>query len=221
MLGVRFWRLVVFDFPHGGVEIPVTLSVLEMTHAKLEVFVGDVCSRRFLCVVRKDVVALNAPVYGRKGYVVTVERRAPLVVHHAVRREIGLGRVLSALEPFDATLDGFDRPSNPFLDEVRGKVGFVSEGVVKSAFGFGFRGNVVSDVAIPAPVACAVGAVLELLDRLSECWFGVRGRVEFDDGGSTVFHDVSHYGAGLLKDRKLAGNRSRMDSHHVGFLPRL
>ncbi len=82
----------------------------------------------------------------------------------------------------------------PLLDEVRGKVGFVAELVVEGAFGFGFRGDVVAIVAVPAPLARGVGAVFELFDCLSEKRVGSVGSVEFDHGGTMVFHSVSDIG---------------------------
>jgi hypothetical protein len=62
--------------------------------------------------------------------VVAVECRASFVVNRAIGGEVGLRRAFTALQPCYTALDGFDRPSNPFLHEVRGKVGFVSELVV-------------------------------------------------------------------------------------------
>jgi thiosulfate/3-mercaptopyruvate sulfurtransferase len=54
------------------------------------------------------------------------------------------------------------------LHEICSEVGFVAELVVEGTFGFGFRGDVVSVVAVPAPVARGIGAVFELLDSLFE-----------------------------------------------------
>ena len=49
-----------------------------------------------------------------------MESRTPLVVDRAVCREAWLRRVLATFETRDAAFDGFDGPSNPFLDEIRG-----------------------------------------------------------------------------------------------------
>ena len=75
---------------------------------------------------------------------------------------------------------------------IGGEVGFVAELVTQSAFGFGFGCDVVSVVAVPAPLRSGVGAVFELLDSLTKERIAPLGCVEFDDGSSTVFHCVSH-----------------------------
>jgi hypothetical protein len=103
---------------------------------------------------------------------------------------VRLRGVLATFEAFDTALDGLNGPSNPFLDEIRCEIGFVAELVVQSAFGFGFGSDVVAVVTVPTPLACGVGAMLELLDSLSKGSVCSFGSVEFDDGGSTVFHCV-------------------------------
>ena len=132
-------------------------------------FIIEVRPRVSVRVIREDIVALDAPRNRREGDVVAVERGTPLAVHRAVGREVRFRRLLATLESFDATLDGFDGPPNPLLDEVGGQVGFLAERVVHRSLGFRFRGNVVPAVAVPAPVTRAVGAVFEPLDGLSEC----------------------------------------------------
>ena len=203
-------------------EIPVTIAVLQVGHPKLEILVGDVFGRRCLRVVGEDVVALDAPVHGREGNAVAVERRTPLVIHRAVGGKIWLGRVLATFETRDSAFDGFDRSANPLLDEVGGKVGFVAESVVEGAFGFGFGGHVVAVVAVPAPFARGVGAMFELLDRLSKGVIGSFGSVEFDDGGTTVFHCGFTYSGSVTY---MVGDRlaivARFVSSGVGFLPDL
>lgn len=104
-----------------------------------------------------------------------------------------LGRSFATFDAFHATLDGFDRATNALLDEVRGKVGIVAQLVVQGAFGFRLCGYVVSIVtAMPAPLACGIGTMSELLDCLSKRGFAVFGSVELDDGGTTVFYCDSH-----------------------------
>ncbi|GGI98410.1 hypothetical protein GCM10008995_05340 [Halobellus salinus] len=78
------------------------------------------------------------------------------------------------------TFDGLDTPPNGFLDEVRSEPGLVAKTVVECAFGFGFRGDVVAIVAVPAPLAYGVGAVFELLDSLTKERIGSIGCVGFD-----------------------------------------
>jgi hypothetical protein len=52
---------------------------------------------------------------------------------------------------------------------------------------------VVAVVAVPAPLARGVGTVFELLDRLLQVFIHAFGRVELDNGGSTVLHDIFIY----------------------------
>jgi hypothetical protein len=163
-----------------------------------------------------------------KRDVVAVERRTPLVVDDAVSRKAGLRRRFTAFESAHSAFDGLDCPPNPLLNEVRSEIGFVAKAVVESAFGLGFRGDVVAIVAMPAPLAGGVGTMFELLDSLAKERIGSIGRVELDDGGTTVFHcmftytdDVSYTfgsrpvtvawfassGVGFLPDRKGRGIR--------------
>jgi len=107
-------------------------------HPKLEVPVGDVLRRRRLRVIGKYVVALDAPIDGGEGYVVAVERCTSFVIHRAVCPKVRLRRAFSTFEAFDSAFDDFDRSTNPFLDKIRGEVGFVAELVVEAGFGFGF-----------------------------------------------------------------------------------
>jgi hypothetical protein len=102
-----------------------------------------------------------------------------------------LGRIFATLEAFDPAFDGFDCPTNPFLDEVRGEVGLVAQLVVQAAFGFGFGGDVVAVVAVPAPLRGGVGAVFELLDSLSNRSVCSVGSVEFDDGSIPLFSHIT------------------------------
>jgi hypothetical protein len=46
---------------------------------------------------------------------------------------------------------------------------------------------------VPAPLARGVGTVFELLDSLPQVCIRSFGRVELDNGGSTVLHDVLIY----------------------------
>ena len=76
-------------------------------------------------------------------------------------------------------------------------VGFVSELVVEGAFGFSFRGDVGAVFAVPAPFACGVSAVFELLDCLPKGLVGSFGSVEFDDGSTIVFYCPFTYSRGI------------------------
>jgi len=116
-----------------------------------------------------------------------------------------------------ASPDNFNRPANPLLDKVHSEVGFVAELVVEGAFGFRFRSDVVAVVVtrnaprfwlaarflwnlatpVPAPLARGVGAVFELLDSLSKGGVDSFGSIEFDDGGTTVFHCTFTYIGGV------------------------
>lgn len=170
-------------------------------------------------VVGKDVVALDAPVDSRKRNVVAVERRATFVIDRAIGGEVGLRRSFTALQSCDIALDGFDRPADSFLNEVRGEVGFVPQLVVQGTFGFGLRGNVVSVVAMSTPFARGVRTVFELLDRLAEGRIGVLRHVELDYGGTTVFHDVSHNVAVLLKRSRVGLPKNVVHCGTVGSSP--
>jgi hypothetical protein len=65
-------------------------------------------------VVGEDVVALDAPVDGRKGDVVAVERRTSFVVDRTIGGEVGLRRSFTALQSCYTALDGFDSSTDPF-----------------------------------------------------------------------------------------------------------
>ncbi len=101
---------------------------------------------------------------------------------------------------------------NPFLDEIRSQLRVLAQLVIQRIFGLCFRGDVVSVAVtrnaprfwlaarflrnlatpVPTPLACGVGTVFELLDRLLEGSVGSVGYVEFDNGGTTVVHCISH-----------------------------
>jgi len=76
-------------------------------------------------VVGGECSRLDTPVDGRKRDVVAVERRTSLIVDRAVGGEVGLRRSFTAFQSCYTALDGFDRPANTLLNEVRGKVGFI------------------------------------------------------------------------------------------------
>jgi len=81
---------------------------------------------------------------------------------------------------------------------------------------------VVAVVAVPAPLTRGVGTVFELLDSLSKGGVGSFGSVEFDDGGTTVFHCVFTYSGSVTYT---LGSRPVIVvwfvSSGVGFLPDL
>ena len=184
----RYWQAnrVFLDLPHRCVEIPVTVAILEVSHAKLVVPVRDILRRRRLRVIGQDVVALDPTIGRRERDVVAVECRTPLVVDGTVSREVGLRRGLTAFESTHPAFDGLDGPPNALLDEVRGEFGFVTKAVVECAFGLGFRGDVVAIVTVPAPLTRGVGAVFKLLDGLLKERVRSSRRVELDYGGTTV-----------------------------------
>lgn len=102
-------------------------------------------------------------------------------------------RSFTTFKPCYATFDGFNRPSNALLHEVRSKVGFIAELVVQGTFCFDLRSNVVSVVAsMPIPFTRGVRTMFELLNGFPKRGFAVFGDVELNDGGVTVFYDVSH-----------------------------
>lgn len=146
-------------------------------------------------------------------------RRVSRVKYRAIGRKVRLRRFLATLETCDAGFDSFDRPADPLLNEIRGKVGFAFQRLVQRAFGFGFRRYMEPVVAMPTPVARGVGTVFELLDGLTERRFGVRRCIELDYGGSTVFHDSSHLVVHLFNKLGVGRLSLAVVLCHVGFLP--
>jgi hypothetical protein len=100
---------------------------------------------------------------------------------------------LVVFEAFDAAFDSFDGLANPLLDEVCGQSCLFAELVVETTFGFGFRGDVVPVVSVPAPLARGVGTVFELLDSLLKVYIRTFRCIELDYGGSTVPHCAFTY----------------------------
>jgi len=96
-----------------------------------------------------------------------------------------LAHSLPVFPPFDAPFDSLNGASDSFLNEVRGKFGFVAEVLVESvscscvgrdAFGVGVVG--------PTELSSTVGAVKELPGRFVEVVAVLVGNDEFDWGGT-------------------------------------
>lgn len=117
----RVVLLVVLKRGAGG--IPVVSLVVSTDRRTLTFVLGW-----------KDVFAGDSAVRRGERGVVVVERRTPLVVHHAPRVELGLTRLLALFQFLDATCDGFDSASDALLDEVGGEVGFLTQLTVQGVF---------------------------------------------------------------------------------------
>jgi hypothetical protein len=76
-----------------------------------------------------------------------------------------------------------------------------------------------SVVTVPAPLACGISTVFELLDSLLKQWLRALEKAEFDDGGTTVVHCVSHVAWWVFIYLRVSQLSScGFDVVHVGFL---
>lgn len=113
---------------------------------------------------------------------------------------MGLVRPFALLPAVNTTFDGFDRPTNPLLNEVRGQARLLTEGIVEYPLGFRFRGNTISMVGIiPTDFGGTVCTVKELASGIVEIVAVLVGNGELHDSGSTDLH-ISHYSMGVLID---------------------